>query len=76
MIVASTPAKKKGLFYIYENLIDYFVTHSVSKIFTNSKYQKMLLYRDRNILLQKLYTIYNGIKINKKKFKKINFKKN
>ena len=75
MIVASTPAKKKGLFYIYENLIDYFVTHSVSKIFTNSKYQKMLLYRDRNILLQKLYTIYNGIKINKKKFKKINFKK-
>ena len=75
MIVASTPAKKKGLFYIYENLIDYFVTHSVSKIFTNSKYQKMLLYRDRNILLQKLHTIYNGIKINKKKFKKINFKK-
>jgi glycosyltransferase involved in cell wall biosynthesis len=75
MIIASIPGKKNNFFSIYESLIDILTKKSVSKLFTNSKHQLNLLHLKRNIARNKITVIYNGLKINKKKFKKINFKK-
>ncbi len=75
MIVASTPGNKNIFFSIYEDLIDWFIKNSALKLFTNSKHQLNLLHSKRNIPRNKLTVIYNGLKINKTKLKKLNFKK-
>ncbi len=74
LVVASTPAKR-SLKTFYDIILDLLIHFSVKLVIINSKNQLDLFKNLRFFKKEKLLQINNTLKINNKKFKKINFKK-
>lgn len=74
LIVASIPSKRNFFLNIYDFILDFCIKKYVYKIIVNSKNQSNLLNKYRKIPYSKLAVLYNGLKIIKKRFSKINFK--
>ena len=74
LVVASTPAKRSFRTF-YDILLDFLINISVKFVIINSKNQLNLFEKLRFFKKEKLLQINNTLKINNKKFKKINFKK-
>ena len=75
LVVASTPAKRSFRTF-YDIILDFLINISVKFVIINSKNQLDLFRKFRFFKKEKLLQINNTLKINDKKFKKIDFKKN
>ena len=75
LVIASIPAKR-SLKTFYDIILDFLICSSVKLVIINFKNQLDLFKKLRFFKKTKLLQINNTLKINKQKFKKINFKKN